>query len=85
MTNKLPKGMNTNILRSILHSDVKISNNCSKPTKYRKLVYFFCFFHTFNLKQRKFGPLDLKKQYDWTPNDIEISQRELKMFLDRYF
>jgi dynein heavy chain len=84
MTNEPPKGMKANLLRSMLQYDDKILNDCSKPTEYHKLIYSLCFFHALILERRKYGPLGFNQQYDWTTNDLEISQKQLKMFLDLY-
>jgi len=84
MTNEPPKGMRANVLRSITQFDDKSLNDCAKPFEYHKLVYSLCFFHALIQERRKYGPLGFNQNYDWTTGDLEISQKQLKMFLDLY-
>jgi dynein heavy chain len=84
MTNEPPKGMRANIMRSMSQYDDKMLNDCQKPFEYHKLVYALCFFHALTQERRKYGPLGFNQSYDWTTGDLEISQKQLKMFLDLY-
>ncbi|EAY19693.1 Dynein heavy chain family protein [Trichomonas vaginalis G3] len=84
MTNEPPKGIKQNLLRSMMQYDDKTLNDCAKPFEYHKLIYSLCFFHALTLERRKYGPLGFNQIYDWTTGDLEISQKQLKMFLDLY-
>ncbi|OHT02341.1 Dynein heavy chain family protein [Tritrichomonas foetus] len=84
MTNEPPKGMRANITRSMSQYDDKMLNDCQKPFEYHKLIYSLAFFHGLILERRKYGPLGFNQNYDWTTGDLEISQKQLKMFLDLY-
>jgi dynein heavy chain len=84
MTNEPPKGMKANVMRSMSQYDDKMLNDCQKPFEYHKLVYALCFFHALTQERRKYGPLGFNQNYDWTTGDLEISQKQLKMFLDLY-
>lgn len=84
MTNEPPKGMRANVTRSMSQYDDKMLNDCQKPFEYHKLIYSLAFFHGLILERRKYGPLGFNQNYDWTTGDLEISQKQLKMFLDLY-
>lgn len=84
MTNEPPKGMRANVLRSMSQYDDKSLNDCAKPFEYHKLIYALCFFHALIQERRKYGPLGFNQIYDWTTGDLDISQKQLKMFLDLY-
>jgi dynein heavy chain len=84
MTNEPPKGMRANVMRSMSQYDDKMLNDCAKPFEYHKLIYALCFFHALTQERRKYGPLGFNQSYDWTTGDLEMSQKQLKMFLDLY-
>jgi dynein heavy chain len=84
MTNEPPKGMRANVIRSMSRYDDKQLNDCKKSFEYHKLIYALCFFHALIQERRKYGPLGFNQGYDWTTGDFDISQKQLKMFLDLY-
>jgi dynein heavy chain len=84
MTNEPPKGMRANLMRSMSQYDDRQLSDCKKSFEYHKLIYALCFFHALTQERRKFGPLGFNQAYDWTTGDLDISQKQLKMFLDMY-
>jgi dynein heavy chain len=84
MTNEPPKGMRANIMRSMSQYDDRQLTDCKKSFEYHKLIYALCFFHALTQERRKYGPLGFNQGSDWTSGDLDISQKQLKMFLDLY-
>ncbi|KAH0794861.1 dynein heavy chain 1, axonemal [Histomonas meleagridis] len=84
MTNEPPKGIRSNLLKSMSQFDDKMLNDIKKLFEYHKLIYALCFFHAIILERRKYGSLGFNQIYDWNNGDLEISQKQLKMFLNLY-
>jgi dynein heavy chain len=84
MTREPPKGLKAN-LRSFYHGltddDLQLT---SKPDVYRKLLFGLAFFHANVQERRKFGPLGWNVPYEFNSSDLDISRRQLEMFLDEY-
>eukprot|EP00163_Fabomonas_tropica_P009440 TRINITY_DN1923_c0_g2_i1.p1 TRINITY_DN1923_c0_g2~~TRINITY_DN1923_c0_g2_i1.p1 ORF type:complete len:2559 (-),score=897.69 TRINITY_DN1923_c0_g2_i1:297-7319(-) len=85
MTNEPPAGLRANLLQSYGgFDDSYLNNSCDKPERWKKLLYGLCFFHGVILERRKFGALGWNIPYEFTWGDLNISQRQLQMFLDEY-
>jgi len=84
MTREPPKGLKAN-LRSFFHGlsddDLQLT---SKPDVFRKLLFGLSFFHANVQERRKFGPLGWNVPYEFNSSDLDISRRQLEMFLDEY-
>jgi dynein heavy chain, axonemal len=84
MTQEPPKGLKANI-RNFYHGladdDLQLT---SKPDVYRKLLFGLAFFHANVQERRKFGPLGWNVPYEFNSSDLDISRRQLEMFLDEY-
>eukprot|EP01043_Picozoa_sp_COSAG02_P124107 COSAG02_NODE_61144_length_269_cov_0.882353_1_plen_77_part_01 len=57
---------------------------CSKPAAWRKLLFGVCFNHALMMERKKFGPLGWNIGYDWNDADLDISIRQVQIFLDVY-
>mmetsp|Transcript_23005 Transcript_23005/g.26017 ORF Transcript_23005/g.26017 Transcript_23005/m.26017 type:complete len:729 (+) Transcript_23005:3-2189(+) len=84
MTIEPPKGLRSNMLRSYNNMDNKELNDCSKPDSFKKMLFGFCFFHAIVQDRRKFGPIGWNIPYEFTNEDLAVSKRQLKLFLDEY-
>jgi dynein heavy chain len=57
---------------------------CTKPVPYKKLLFGLCFFHAIVQDRRKFGPIGWNKPYAFTGEDLLVSRRQLKIFVEDY-
>jgi len=58
--------------------------SCSKPDIYKRLLWSFCFFHAIVQDRRKFGPIGWNIQYAFTNEDLNVTTKQLKIFLEEY-
>eukprot|EP01029_Cantina_marsupialis_P009143 TRINITY_DN2137_c0_g4_i1.p1 TRINITY_DN2137_c0_g4~~TRINITY_DN2137_c0_g4_i1.p1 ORF type:complete len:4119 (-),score=1448.16 TRINITY_DN2137_c0_g4_i1:93-12449(-) len=84
MTNEPPKGLRQNIKNFYYSLNDDILKSTSKPTAFRKLLFGLSFFHAIVQERRKYGPLGWNVPYEFNDTDLEISKRQLELFLDEY-
>ena len=87
MTNEAPKGLKAGLLRTYLLDPVCESDffdTSAKDNEFRKLLFSLAFFHSVIVERKKFGPIGFNIPYQFNENDLRISIRQLKMFLDEY-
>eukprot|EP00743_Colponemidia_sp_Colp-15_P007299 GILK01007882.1.p1 GENE.GILK01007882.1~~GILK01007882.1.p1 ORF type:complete len:1232 (+),score=259.13 GILK01007882.1:87-3698(+) len=82
MTNEPPKGIRANLTRSLLQHNDETLTQCKKPEAYKKLLFSLCFFHALIQERRKFGPIGWNIPYEYTMEDLQVCQKQLKLFLD---
>jgi dynein heavy chain len=58
--------------------------SCTKPIAYKKLLFGFAFFHAIVQDRRKFGPIGWNIPYAFTNEDLKVSTRQLKIFIETY-
>ncbi|XP_034502705.1 dynein heavy chain 2, axonemal isoform X3 [Ailuropoda melanoleuca] len=84
MTTEPPKGLKANMTRLYqLMTETQFSR-CSKPAKYKKLLFALCFFHSVLLERKKFLQLGWNIVYGFNDSDFEVSENLLSLYLDEY-
>ena len=83
MTIEPPQGLRSNLLQSYSTIDDKALEDCSKPEAYKTLYFGFCFFHAIVQDRRKFGPIGWNIQYEFTLEDLDVTLKQLKLFLNQ--
>ena len=84
MTNEPPKGLKANIRNFIFQQTDDSLTQTTKPATYRKLLFGLAFFHAVVQERKRFGPLGWNRPYDFNDSDMEISLRQVMLYLDEY-
>jgi dynein heavy chain len=79
-----PNGIKANLMRNYASFNEDTLSSCSKPDQWKKLLFSLCFFHAVIQERRKFGALGWNIPYEFTDGDLQICNRQLKMFLEEY-
>ncbi|XP_005399515.1 PREDICTED: dynein heavy chain 2, axonemal isoform X2 [Chinchilla lanigera] len=84
MTTEPPKGLKANMTRLYQLMTEPQFTRCSKPAKYKKLLFALCFFHSILLERKKFLQLGWNIIYGFNDSDFEVSENLLSLYLDEY-
>ncbi|XP_016786964.1 dynein axonemal heavy chain 2 isoform X3 [Pan troglodytes] len=84
MTTEPPKGLKANMTRLYQLTSEPQFSRCSKPAKYKKLLFSLCFFHSVLLERKKFLQLGWNIIYGFNDSDFEVSENLLSLYLDEY-
>jgi len=84
MTTEPPKGLKANMKRLYNLITDKQFTTCSKPDKYKKLLFALCFFHSLLIERKKFLMLGWNIIYGFNDSDFEVSENLLSIYLDEY-
>ncbi|OMJ85153.1 hypothetical protein SteCoe_13621 [Stentor coeruleus] len=83
MTIEPPQGLRSNLLLSYSTVDDKDLDDCNKIDAFKTLFFGFCFFHAIVQDRRKFGPIGWNIQYEFTNEDLGVTLKQLKIFLNQ--
>ncbi|XP_006151956.1 dynein heavy chain 2, axonemal [Tupaia chinensis] len=84
MTTEPPKGLKANMTRLYQLMSESQFSRCSKPAKYKKLLFALCFFHSVLLERKKFLQLGWNIIYGFNDSDFEVSENLLSLYLEEY-
>ncbi|XP_048373762.1 dynein axonemal heavy chain 2 [Sphaerodactylus townsendi] len=84
MTTEPPSGLKANMKRLYHLITEPQFTRCTKPTKYKKLLFALCFFHSILLERKKFLQLGWNIIYGFNDSDFEVSENLLSLYLDEY-
>ncbi|XP_042770547.1 dynein axonemal heavy chain 2 isoform X3 [Panthera leo] len=84
MTTEPPKGLKANMTRLYQLMTESQFSRCSKPAKYKKLLFALCFFHSVLLERKKFLQLGWNIVYGFNDSDFEVSENLLSLYLEEY-
>jgi dynein heavy chain len=84
MTLEPPSGLKQNVLGTYEALDWKEVEDSTKPDIVKRLLFGFCFFHAIVQDRRKFGPIGWNIPYAFTNEDLMVSRKQLKIFVEDY-
>nr|XP_039250408.1 dynein heavy chain 2, axonemal-like [Styela clava] len=84
MTTEPPKGLKANMKRLYQLVTEPMFTRCVKPSKYKKLLFSLCFFHSLLIERKKFLMLGWNVLYGFNDSDFEVSENLLSIYLDEY-
>jgi dynein heavy chain, axonemal len=87
MTNEAPAGMRAGMQRIFKAdpvSDGKFFEGCAKESTFKALAFALAFFHCVIVGRKAYGPVGWNIPYQFNENDLRISLRQLRMFVDEY-
>merc|ERR1712159_674312 len=82
MTTEPPKGLKANMKRLYQKITEQQFERCQEKTKYKKLLYCLCYFHSVLLERKKFLQLGWNIIYGFNDSDFEGSENLLALYLD---
>lgn len=84
MTLEPPSGLKQNVLGTYAALDWKEVEDSTKPETVKRLLFGFCFFHAIVQDRRKFGPIGWNIAYAFTNEDLMVSRKQLRIFVEDY-
>jgi len=84
MTTEPPRGLKANLKRLYLLIPDDRFDGVQKKSKFKKLLFSLCWFHSILLERRKFKSLGFCIPYDFNDSDFSICQDILALYLDEF-
>lgn len=87
ITNEAPAGMRAGLERIYKADPVNDSTffeGCEKEGAFKALAFGLAFFHCMLVGRKAYGPVGWNIPYQFNENDLRISMRQLRMFVDEY-
>jgi len=84
MTLEPPSGLKQNVLGTYEALEWKEVEESHKADKVKRLLFGFCFFHAIVQDRRKFGPIGWNIPYAFTNEDLMVSRKQLRIFVEDY-
>ena len=82
LTIEPPKGIQSNLLKSLnMLSDERLEST-NKPELWKKILFSLCMFHAIVQERRKFGPLGWNLRYEFNESDLDTSMKIIENFLN---
>lgn len=81
MTNTPPPGIRANLLQTFTALEEHALDRCPMVQVHRRLVFGLCFFHAILIERRRFGPIGFNVNYRFTPEDLAVCRRQLRVML----
>jgi dynein heavy chain len=84
LTNEPPKGVRSNVLRSLRTISPEVyENGCPRcGFVWKRILFGLAFFHSLIQERRKYGPLGWNIIYEFNDSDFEVSYSHLRMYLN---
>lgn len=82
LTNEPPRGLRANLTRTYQDITEEEFSSCKKDREFKKLLFALAYFHAVILERRKYGPIGWNIQYSWMNSDLEVSKKQVRMFLE---
>ncbi|KAK8888171.1 hypothetical protein M9Y10_039235 [Tritrichomonas musculus] len=83
VTTEPPQGLKATLKDLFSSYGQKVLKECSRENEFKSIFYSLCFFHAVVLGRRKYGPLGWNCAYEWTKGDLDISRKQLNLFLSK--
>lgn len=84
MTTEPPRGLKANLKRLYLLIPDNRFDQIQQKSKFKKLLFSLCWFHSILLERRKFKSLGFSIPYDFNDSDFSICQDILALYLDEF-
>ncbi|XP_026677188.1 dynein heavy chain 3, axonemal-like [Diaphorina citri] len=82
-----PKGIKNNLFRSYTNDPINSDdfyNDSKNVAAWHKLLFSLCLFHAVVQERKQYGPLGWNIPYEFNLSDLNISMKQLQMFLNDY-
>lgn len=83
LTNEPPKGLKSNLMRSLMDLSEETFEIHILSNAWRKMIFGLCMFHGVLVERKKFGSLGFNILYEFNDSDRECALKTLGLFVDR--
>jgi dynein heavy chain len=81
LTTEAPQGLKATMKELLQDAGQRALRECPREQEFKSLFFALCFFHGVVLGRRRFGPLGWNIRYEWTKGDLDISRKQLNLYL----